>query len=121
MLCGIDYPKTLKVYVNNEELKDSTNATKPNMIANYNEQEQYYEISMPKFVGNCNKFEIEPGKRYTEAFKFKYQGKEYAIHYRDKKIRGNKLPSVLSVEELEKTFHIKVEYDYANQKINFIL
>lgn len=136
-LLKIDRPQTLDVYVNGERLvnkkqtemkkyyaeQDGREYKAVYIVANYDQEEKCYETDIDDIIRNCDKFQIlDDGMNGLSArIKFSYQNREYEVHWRDRKVHGNKLPSGGNIEFLEQVLKIKLEYDYQNKKVNLII
>lgn len=139
-LLKIGKPKTLEVCINGEKIvdKEKTSLNESNALLNnqtdyetayitaeYQLDEQYYNMNLYNLICSCDKFEIVE-KNYDGLFgspqvKFSYQDKIYEFHWFDNKVHGKKLPTEGNIEYLERILGITLEYDYANKKVNLVI
>lgn len=111
-------PKELTVFVDGKQAKGRDTVGEENLPAKavFNKQTREYSVSLVEIVTNIEQVKLLNNK-VTTNLKFKYNGKEYEIQYRDNEIHGNKLPPTVTIRELQEIFGVKVQYYYTKARV----
>ncbi len=111
-------PKELTVFVDGKQAKGRDTVGEENLPAKavFNKQTREYSVSLVEIVTNTEQVKLLNNK-VTTNLKFKYNGKEYEIQYRDNEIHGNKFPPTVTISELQEIFDVKVQYYYTKARV----
>lgn len=111
-------PKELTVFVDGKQAKGRDTVGEENLPAKavFNKQTREYSVSLVEIVTNTEQVKLLNNK-VTTNLKFKYNGREYEIQYRDNEIHGNKLPPTVTISELQEVFGVRVQYYYTKARV----
>ena len=111
-------PKELTVFVDGKQAKGRDTVGEENLPAKavFNKQTREYSVSLVEIVTNTEQVKLLNNK-VTTNLKFKYNGKEYEIQYKDNEIHGNRLPPTVTISELQEIFGVKVQYYYTKARV----
>lgn len=111
-------PKELTVYVDGKQAtgRDEIGGVKQPAKAVFNKQTREYSVSLVEIVTNTDQV-ILLNNNLTTDLKFDYNGKAYEIQYRDNEVHNNKLPATITIDELQETLGVRVEYYYTKARV----
>ena len=119
----VKLPKKMMIYINGKKAKSYLESIDGDntLYAVYDIKEENYFVLTPEVILNCDKCEIMDKSKIRTSFKFRYNGKKYGVHYKNKDIIGNQLPGTSKIQYFEQILGAKIEYDYENEIINIKL
>ena len=115
---NFETPKELTVYVDGKQAtgRDEIGGVKQPAKAVFNKQTREYSVSLVEIVTNTDQV-ILLNNNLTTDLKFDYNGKAYEIQYRDNEVHNNKLPATITIDELQETLGVRVEYYYTKARV----
>lgn len=111
-------PKELTIFIDGKQAKGRDKIGEENLPAKalFNKQTREYSVNVVEIVTNTEQVKLLNDKINTNL-KFKYNGKEYEIQYKDNEVHGNKLPPTITINELQEIFGARIQYYYTKARV----